>query len=362
MNHAVGLGEPSEGTGGRQAQHTKATGGISYGVFVVVLGVALVGVCLLGVSVGAVSIDPRRVWLIVLHEAAGIGSSRDPVETQIVWEFRVPRVLLAAVVGAGLSVAGAALQATLRNPLAEPYVLGTSSGAALGAVTVILTGTTLGGSLGVSGAAFLGAILSTAMVFLLGQRAGRFSPTRMILAGVALGALFSAITSYLQIQADPRQLQGVLFWLLGTVSGAEWSDLGLPAIALLASAAWLTAHGRQLNALLIGEESAIGLGVDVNRFRAKLLVVTSLLTGTAVAVAGGIGFVGLVIPHICRMLVGSDHRRLLPVSALLGASYLGLVDVGARTLQRPVELPLGILTAALGAPFFLWLIKRNSLV
>jgi iron complex transport system permease protein len=172
--------------------------------------------------------------------------------------------------------------------------------------------------------------------------------------------LASAGASYLQFKAEPQQLQGVLFWLLSTVAGATWGDLGFPALTLLLTSAWLILQTRRLNALLAGEEAAIALGVDVNRFRIELVLASSILTGAAVAVAGGIGFVGLMAPHLVRMLVGPDHRRVLPAAALLGACFLVLVDLLARTVQRPVELPLGIFTAVIGAPFFLWLMWRSN--
>ncbi len=343
-----------------QTQGTHLISGWRYGLLIAGLIVALLLVILIGISIGAVSLPFSDVWTVVLRHLTGGAAATGDVNDRIIWEFRTPRVLLAALVGAGLSVAGAALQTLVRNPLADPYVLGVSSGASLAAVAVILLGTPILAGIGVSLAAFLGAVVTMLTVVALGQRAGRFSPPRLILAGVAVGALASSATSYLQIKADPQQLQGVLFWLLGTVAGANWSDLGVPGVAVALGTSWLLLQARRLNALLMGEESAVALGVDVNRFRIELILVSSALTGAAVAVAGGIGFVGLMVPHVARMLVGPDHRRMLPTSALIGATYLVLVDLLARTLQRPIELPLGIFTAAIGAPFFIWLMRRNS--
>ncbi|WP_329281506.1 FecCD family ABC transporter permease [Streptomyces sp. NBC_01451] len=315
------------------------------------------------VSIGAVNIPVGDVWRILLHRITGQGTTADPALDQIVWTFRAPRVALAALVGAGLAVAGAVLQTLVTNPLADPVVLGFSYGASFGAVLVItLGGVALGGlgALGVSGAAFVGALAAGALVFVLGQRQGRLAPTRVVLAGVAVGYVLLSMTSFVQLLATPTELRTVMFWMLGSVAGAQWSQLPTVTVVVLTSTVVLTLLGRRLNALLAGDESATALGVDVHRLRAGLLVVSALLTGTVIAVAGGVGFVGLMIPHLVRLTTGADHRRLIPLTALLGAVYLVLVDLLSRTLTRPNELPLGILTALLGAPFFLWLLRRNK--
>ncbi|WP_028806305.1 FecCD family ABC transporter permease [Streptomyces sp. 303MFCol5.2] len=312
------------------------------------------------VSIGAVNIPVGDVWGILLHHLTGRGTTGDPALDQIVWTFRAPRVGLAALVGAGLAVAGAVLQTLVSNPLADPVVLGFSYGASLGAVLVITLGGAALGGLGVSGAAFVGALAAGVLVFALGQRRGRLAPTRLVLAGVAVGYVLLSVTSFVQLLATPTELRTVMFWMLGSVAGAQWSQLPTVTVVVLTSTALLTLFGRRLNALLAGDESATALGVDVNRLRAVLLVISALLTGTVIAVAGGVGFVGLMIPHLVRLTVGADHRRLLPLSALLGAVYLVVVDLLSRTVNRPNELPLGILTALLGAPFFLWLLRRNK--
>ncbi|TCJ34600.1 iron ABC transporter permease [Parafrankia sp. BMG5.11] len=322
----------------------------------------------LAVSLGAVRLPLGEVWSSVLaHTVGGLGlglgrgepSAR--VDDQIIWQVRVPRVLLAFIVGAGLAVAGATLQAVIRNPLADPYVLGVSSGASLAAVAAL----TLGGvgwlaHLGVSGAAFAGGLLTLGAVLLLGRRAGRIEPGRLLLAGVALGYLLQAATSYLQLRVSSNQLAHLLFWLLGTVSGADWRKLGLPAAIVAACTIWLVLRGRALNALLLGDDLAASAGVAVSRLRTELLVIAALLTGTVIAVAGGVQFVGLVAPHCVRLLVGADHRRLLPLSALLGGNFLVLADLAARTVSEPLELPLTIVTAVVGVPFFLVLLRRGT--
>ncbi|MFI1605683.1 FecCD family ABC transporter permease [Streptomyces griseofuscus] len=316
---------------------------------------------IVAISIGAVDVPVGDVWGIVLRHVTGARTGpADAALDQIVWNFRTPRVVLAALVGAGLAVSGAVLQTVVSNPLADPIVLGFSYGATLGAVLVI----TLGGGVALAGlgvsAAFLGAVAAGALVFALGRRHGRMAPTRLVLAGVAVGYVFLSATSFVQLQATPTELRTVMFWMLGSVAGAQWNQLPTVAAVVLATTTLLSLFGRRLNTLLAGDESATALGVDVNRLRAVLLVLSALLTGTVIAVAGSIGFVGLMIPHLVRLTTGADHRRLLPLTALLGALYLVLVDLLSRTLDRPDELPLGILTALLGAPFFLWLLRRDK--
>lgn len=328
-----------------------------FAVVVAVLAVALVAAVVVSISLGTVTVPLARVWAVVAaHLTGGPAAGLDD---RIVWELRTPRVLLAAVVGAGLSTAGVSLQALVRNPLADPYVLGVSSGASLGAVVVLAFGSAALGGLSVAGAAFAGALAALAVVLVAAHRAGRLADTRLVLAGVAVGHLALAGTSFVQLQVDPTQLRGLLFWMMGSVSGARWDDLGVPAAAMAAGTTWLVLQGRNLNALVLGDDDAAALGVDAHRVRLGLLVVGSLLTATAVTVSGGIGFVGLMVPHATRLVVGGDHRRLLPAAALAGATFLVLVDLAARTVDAPNEYPISVFTAALGAPFFLWLMQRN---
>jgi len=316
----------------------------------------------LAVSVGAVWISPDVVWSTVLAHLTGTTPPATIGDDQIIWQVRAPRVLLAFLVGAGLSVAGAVLQAVVRNPLADPYVLGVSSGASLAAVAVFtLAGTGVGGLLariGVSGAAFTGALLTLFLVLALGRRQGRLDPTRLLLAGVALAYLLQAITSFLQLRSPANQLASVLFWLLGTVSGASWPALILPAVVVGAGTLWLTGQARGLNALLLGDDVAASLGIRASRLRTQSLVGAAALTATTIAVAGGVGFVGLIAPHTVRLLVGTDHRRLLPLTALLGGVFLILADLTGRVVTQPLELPLSIVTAIAGVPFFLVLLRR----
>lgn len=326
-----------------------------YPLVILVLLVVLVAAVMLGLAVGSVSVPTSEVLKALL---------RQPVEPQhqtIVMQSRAPRVLLGAVVGSGLGVVGMTLQALVRNPLADPYLLGVSSGASVGAVAVILSGVAIFGFASVSVAAFAGSLGALAVVYLLSRAGGQITTTRLVLAGVAVAYVLSAVTSLMLIMARTGdQARQVLTWLLGGLGGASWASLWLPMGVVLAGLAVLLAQSRTLNVLLAGDEAAITMGVDANRFRARMFVLTSLVTGVLVAVSGPIGFVGLILPHAMRLVVGSDHRRALPATALAGASFLVLADVAARTLAAPQEIPVGVLTALCGGPFFLWLIRRDA--
>ncbi|MEV6973122.1 iron ABC transporter permease [Kitasatospora sp. NPDC093806] len=349
------------------ARGARGTRTLRAGPLAAVLVAALVVALTAAVSLGSVDIPPGEVWSVVGHRLTG--QSPEPgTRDLIVWQLRVPRALLAAMVGAGLGLVGTTVQALVRNPLADPYLLGISSGASLGAVAVIVLGTglglelTIGGIAGltVSVAAFLGALAAFSLVWLLARRGGGFSPLRLVLAGIGIGQFLTGLTSYLVLQTgDEQQTRGVLFWLMGSLSGATWSQLLVPAIAVALGLALLQGRARGLNALLMGDETAAGLGVDVVRLRREIFAVTSVLTGVLVAVSGAIGFVGLMVPHVCRLLVGGDHRRLLPLSALTGAVLLVVVDLLARTALDGQEVPIGVVTALLGAPTLLYLLDRR---
>ena len=278
----------------------------------------------------------------------------------IVWFLRAPRVLLGALIGAALTLSGVGMQAFTKNPLAEPYVLGISSGASLGAVLAMLLGVSVPvlGKLSVSMGAFAGALVSILLVYLLAKSRGSVTPIRLILVGVAVSAMFQAFTNYIVYTApDDAAVREATFWMLGGLGSAEWEDL--PLLLCLVPPAFLLmlALSKSLNAMMMGDSSAITLGVNLNVVRNLLIVITALLTASSVAVSGCIGFVGLVIPHLVRSVVGPDHRKLIPISMLTGAIFLIWVDVGARMIKPPAELPIGILTAFLGAPLFLWMIR-----
>ncbi|GAA0986373.1 iron ABC transporter permease [Acrocarpospora macrocephala] len=337
--------------------------GSTFGLVLGLLAGAVVFATWLAVSIGAVSVGLAECWGIVADQLfpGSVARTWTPVQEQIVWDFRLPRALLAILVGAGLAVVGAVLQALVRNPLADPFLLGVSSGASLGAVAVFVLGASTLGGLSLSAAAFGGSLMALVLVYVLAQRGGRLTPARLVLAGVALHFLFQAIYSYILQQAQSgRAAQQVLFWLLGSLGGARWEMLPIPAVVLGAGVAYLLVQHRPLNALAAGEDTATSLGVHVGAFRLQLFVLTSLLVGVMVATSGAIAFVGLMVPHAARLLVGADHRRVLPVSALLGAAFLQLVDIAARTVDAPRELALTIVTAVFGAPFFLWLLRRRA--
>lgn len=328
------------------------------------LGIALVAVTVAGIAIGAVAVPVDRVVAIIGHNVVGRPASVTwlPVQDQIVWDFRVPRVLLATAVGAGLALVGAVLQALVRNPLADPYLLGVSSGASLGAVMVLVLGSAAVGGASLSVAAFVGSLGALATVYFLAQQRGRLSTSKLILAGVAMAYLFQAAYSFLIQKAQVgRQAEAVLYWLLGSLSGARWTTIGVPiAVIVVGAAILLLRHRSNLNALLAGEEAAVTLGVNLTALRAELFILTSLLVGVMVAATGAIAFVGLIVPHAVRMVVGADHRRLLPAVALAGAVFMQLVDLVARTADQPQELPLSIVTAAVGVPFFIWLLRSQD--
>jgi len=322
-------------------------------------GVVLVVVAVAGVLVGQVFVDPGTVSQIVASHLFGVPSAATGVAEQIVWDVRVPRVLAGIVVGAALAVTGVVIQAVVRNPLGDPYVIGVTPGASLGAVMAIVLGTGIG-SLGVAAAAFAGALLAFAGIVALARRGRGWAPGRVILSGVAIGYLLSAATYFFQIMATPAQLQRALFWTLGSIAGVGWTALPMLTIVVVLGCGWLLLRARWLDALAAGPELARSQGVPVGRFQAELMVIAALVTACVVAVVGGIGFVGLVIPHVARLLVGAAHRRVLPASLLLGATFLPAADILARSVLAPAELPIGIITAAVGAPMFIAQLARTD--
>ena len=331
--------------------------------------VVLLASVVVAVTLGQAELTTREVWTVVTDrlglgvlqaDAVGLqGQEVSAIRANLVWEMRLPRVLAAVLVGAGLAVVGAVMQTLTRNPMADPYLLGISSGASLGAVAVIVAGFGAG-LVGVSSGAFAGALGAFVLVLALGQRAGRLTPTRMILAGVAVGAFCAAATTFLIVWvADPQATQESQFWLAGSLASARLPGVRVMAAVLLVGSAVLIAASRPLNAFAFGEDAAASLGIEVERVRWTLLVICALVTGVLVAASGTIGFVGLLVPHGVRALVGPDHRRVLPLSALVGGTFLLWVDVVARTAFAPRELPVGVMTAMLGVPAFLWILRRK---
>lgn len=317
----------------------------------------------LGMSIGAVSVPFGQVWAVVWrHISQASAEVADAGADIIIWQIRAPRVALSMLVGAGLAAIGVAVQAMVRNPLADPYILGVESGAAAGAVAVIFFGGTLGkGIVSPALGAFTGAILTLILVFTLARQGGRVSSLRLLLVGVSLSFALSGITTFMQYAThDPAAQQAILFWLIGGLGGAEWSQIPLMAGVLAIGVVFIWYYARHLNAMATGDETAASLGMNPDRLRTRLFVVLSLVIAAAVSLVGPIGFIGLVVPHVARLIVGAEHRRVIPVALLLGALYLVLVDVVARWIFAPSEIPVGVLTAILGTPFFIWLIRRRD--
>lgn len=326
---------------------------------------ALIGIAAVaGLMIGSVTIPAGTALSILVHWISG-GLLLEPDWRQaheiIIVQTRIPRVILAAVVGASLGVAGMVIQAIVRNPLAGPSILGVSSGAATGAVIVMRFGLLVAGAFTLHIAAFVGGLIALSIVFWIARTGGHMTPTRLVLAGIAVSAVLSALTSLLVLTSpDPQLAARVLFWTLGGFGSAQWSILPIPVVALAVGLAIMLVQARRLNLLMAGDESAVALGLDVESFRRTMFVLTAGLTGITVAVSGVIGFVGLIMPHIVRLMVGADHRKALPAVALLGASFTITADLVARSIIAPLELPVGIVTALVGGPFFIWLLRRDA--
>lgn len=329
-------------------------------LLLVVLLCALAASFVISLTFGSVSYPAGEVWQVVLAHLSG-GEYHDRAINDIVWELRAPRGLIAMIVGAGLALAGVAMQTLVRNPLADPYLLGISSGASVGATAVITFGVFSGfGVWALSGGAMIGALVATAVVYFVTVMQGGITPLRLILSGVVLSSAFSAVASLLVFRApDSRAAQGVMFWMLGSVSGAQWNRVLLPVVVVILCGVILFLISTRMDALSAGPDTAAALGVRVGLLRKLLFFLQAVLVGAMVAVAGGIGFVGLVIPHLARMMVGSLHRRLIPIAALSGALFLLWVDVLARLIAPPQEIPLGVVTGVIGAPVFLLLMGRK---
>ncbi|MGW0563639.1 FecCD family ABC transporter permease [Streptomyces sp. NPDC003016] len=337
-------------------QTPAARGRLRHALVLATLAALLAGAAVAGLALGSVRIPAPHVLEIVTGNA-GPGPYRT-----IVLDVRLPRVLLGAVVGAGLAVIGTVLQALVRNPLADPFLLGVSSGASVGAVGVIVLGIGAGlaTTVTVPLAAFAGALGSLVLVYGLARGGGALTTGRLVLAGVAVSYILSALTSLILVtSARADHLKEILYWTLGGLGSARWDMLALPAGVLAAGTAVLLTLARPLDLLLAGEEGATALGLDTGRFRAVVFVLASLLTGVLVAFSGAIGFIGLMVPHAARLAVGAGHRRLLPVAALGGALFLVVADLAARTVAAPQDVPVGVLTALTGGPFFLWMLRRR---
>jgi len=325
---------------------------VSTALRLAVLALLLLGAVIFSMSVGAAALPLRDV-------VAALTGGGDAMARTIVLELRLPRVMLALVAGGGLALSGAVFQALLRNPLAEPYVLGVAGGAAVGAVAAVVFGLAVIPGL-VQLAALLGALGAIVLVLRIAIRAGRTLDTRvLLLAGVVAGAFFNALILLLLLVADVESFRSAIFWMMGSLSSASWQATSLLALFVLPSTLLLLALARPLNLLAIGEETALFLGTRVERVKLAAYVVASLLVAAAVAACGVIGFIGLIVPHAVRMVWGSDHRLLLPACLLGGGIFLLLADTAARTIAAPAELPVGVITALVGVPIFVLLLRAR---
>lgn len=314
----------------------------------------LVAILFGSIAVGAVPVPPADL-------IAALRGQADPTTAAIVLQLRLPRVTVAGLVGAALATSGATFQALLRNPLAEPYILGVSGGAAVGAVIAIVTGLGALYTWSVPLAAFLGALGAILLVLRIAASVGQALDTRvLLLGGVVVGAFFNAVILLMLTLSDAESFRSAIFWMMGSFVGSDWPGAALFIAYALPAILVLIALARPLNLMAIGEETAAHLGASVERVKLIAYAVASLLAAAAVAIAGVIGFVGLVIPHVVRLAWGNDHRFLLPASALLGAGFLALADTLARTAAAPTELPVGVVTAFVGVPFFVWLLRRGT--
>lgn len=317
------------------------------------------------IGIGPVSVHPVIVAKIIFSKIPFINdhivTNWTQLEENIVWGLRFPRVLLGMIVGASLAITGVAMQALVRNHLADPFILGVSSGASATATLGMLFGVfSFLGTYALSISAFIGAAMTIILVYSLSKVNGTVNITQLLLSGVVIAMIMDAITSIITLSApNALGLHNAVFWMAGSLAGAKWGYLKLPLIVMMVCMIILLIHYRALNALLLGDETAVTLGFNVTRIQKMLVLVASLLAGTTISVSGSIGFIGLMVPHLARLLVGSNHKKVLPVSALLGGILVVWTDVAARTVIAPEELPIGILTALTGGPFFIWLLKKK---
>ncbi|GAA0065864.1 iron ABC transporter permease [Clostridium perfringens] len=337
-------------------------------VFIAVLLILLfISSIILGISFGAVDIPPYDVYRVFLYKVFGIkiGNLDEILNStlfDIIWGVRMPRVLLGAFAGMALAMVGVIMQATIQNPLGDPYILGLSSGASLGATFSILIGfsgvlSSFGAPLG----AFLGALMTSIFVYFLARIGGRITPFKMILAGMVISSICSSLTSLIIfLSKDNEGIRTVNFWMMGSLAGAEWSNIVLPIVISVIPLIYFFTQYRNLNLMVLGDETSITLGLNIEKHRKIYMILSSLITGVIVSVCGTIGFVGIMIPHIVRLIFGTDHKTLLPFSALVGAIFLIWADIIARCAIANMELPIGIITSVIGAPFLLWLMVKGT--
>jgi iron complex transport system permease protein len=354
---------------------------IKWASIICILFVILMGVTVAATTIGPAKISPDKVLFIILSKFPLIGDkitkTWTPGEETIIIVVRLPRVFLGILVGASLALAGATTQAIFKNPMADPYILGISSGAAFGAATVIVLGSSLFGtaaimlaglkiellSIGIPIGSFIGAIMTTFIVFNIARSGNKVPVETLLLSGIAVSAFFSAVTSFLMYIAG-RSLHQIVYWVMGALWSSSWNDVFILGPIAIMAALIIFAYSRDLNILLLGDEAATHLGTDVGKLKIFMLALSSIIAAIAVSVSGIIGFVGLIIPHMMRLVVGPDHRILIPSSILVGAIFLTSADVFSRIIIQPTEIPVGVITALIGAPFFIYLLvkKKKSII
>ena len=339
---------------------------LNMGVVILILIIAALLTVMVATGMGPVSVSPETTARILLSKIPGIGRNIvpnwKPVEQNIVLVLRLPRVCLGLVVGASLAICGVTMQALVRNNLADPFILGVSSGAAAFATLGMLFGVfSFLGTYSLSISAFIGAAITIIFVYVLSRVRGRINITQLLLSGVAVSMIMDGLTSVIKLGApNALGLHNAEFWMSGSLASAKWAYLKLPLIVLILCMAFLLLNYRGLNLLLLGDDNAGALGINVRLLQKELILVASLMAGVTIAVSGTIGFVGLMVPHFTRLLVGGDHRKVMPIAALLGGILVVWVDVAARLIIAPEELPVGILTAIIGGPIFIVLLKRSN--
>ena len=333
-----------------------------YKICILSLIIILIISMILGIAVGSTYIEFNTVYKSIINKVLGNNLFQvnwDVLVENIIFDVRMPRVFLAAITGAGLAISGILMQCVTKNSIADPYILGISSGASSGAVFAIVLGGTV---LGVTTGAFLGSILCAILVFIIGTQYGRSSSiTRLVLSGLAMSTIFTAITNLIIYSAEnSNQARSAMFWIMGSLGGARWNNLLLPSLVLLISLIITILLSNSLDLLLFGDTSAIVLGMNIKFIKSVILLLATFLTSVLVSITGAIGFIGLVVPHICRSIAGTTHKKILPLSALIGAIFLVISDIVSRVIFSPRELPIGIITSVIGGPFFIWLIAKNN--
>lgn len=333
-------------------------------ILLIVMAITII----VAISVGQVKVPIDQTFKILIYKILGIQMNGLNIESNlylnVVWLIRLPRILTACCIGMGLAVCGTIMQASVQNPLADPYILGVSSGATLGATFIILIGISslpIIGQVGIAFGAFTGALIASILVLMFANIGGRSTSTKLVLSGTVIDSMFSSFSSMIIYFSNNSQgVQSVTFWIMGSVARSTWSTLPLLAFIVTGSVAFFCTQFRTLNVMLMGDEQATTLGINLSFYRKLYLALTALITGIMVANCGMIGFVGLIIPHITRALVGSDHKKLLPIAVLFGGIFMILTDLIARILINGVEIPVGIITAAFGAPVFLYMLVKKD--